>query len=314
MTPASLLWSATPTPLTEDFRLDLPSVARMVEWHVDLGVDGVMILGTCGEGPWMPDAQREALIRETVDRAAGRLGVAVQTTDNSPARILEQIETAARHGATLATVAQPWFLLCATPARLEAFYLEIFDRSPLPIAFYDRGRHASIAVPEELLPTLYAHPRVVMAKDSSSDPGRRQAALDARAARRKTGQPLALLNGDEFACVDYFRAGYDGMMLGGAIVNARYVRAMAAALRDGREEEARAIESAMSELLYTVYGGREIRCWLAGLKETLVRLGIFTTHQNYLGYALDEPCRAALDQLFEIGREWLTPAPATALS
>lgn len=314
MTPAALLWSATPTPLTEDFRLDLPSVARMVDWHADLGVDGVMILGTCGEGPWMPDAQREALIRETVAHAAGRLGVAVQTTDNSASRILEQIEVAARHGATLATVAQPWFLIGPTLKRLEAFYLEIFDRSPLPIAFYDRGRHASVAVPGELLPTLYAHPRVVMAKDSSSDPERRQAALDARAARRKAGQPLQLLNGDEFACVDYFRAGYDGMMLGGAIVNARYVQAMAAALRGGKEEEARAIESAMIELLYTVYGGREIRCWLGGLKETMVRLGVFTTHQNYLGYTVDEPCCVALNRLFEAGNQWLTPAPVSTRS
>ncbi len=286
----------------------------MVEWHLGLGVDGMMILGTCGEGPWMPEAQREVLIRETVECAAGRLGVAVQTTDNSPARVLEQIEIAARHGATLVTVAQPWFLINATPARLEAFYLEIFNRSSLPVAFYDRGRHASVAVPEELLSTLYAHPRVTMVKDSSSDPNRRRIALDARAAR-DAAQPLRLLNGDEFACVDYFQAGYDGMMLGGAIANARYVTAIAAALRHGEEAKAREIDSAMIDLLYGIYGGKQIRCWLAGLKEIMVRLGVFSTHENYLGYGLNDECSAAIAQLLESEKEWLTPisTPTPAL-
>jgi len=58
------IWSATPTPLTDDFRVDRPSVQRMVEHHLALGVSGLMLAGTCREGPWLarpgentPDAQ-----------------------------------------------------------------------------------------------------------------------------------------------------------------------------------------------------------------------------------------------------------------
>jgi len=45
------IWSATPTPFTMDREVDRESLGRMVEHHVRLGVDGLFLAGTCGEGP-----------------------------------------------------------------------------------------------------------------------------------------------------------------------------------------------------------------------------------------------------------------------
>lgn len=297
-----LVWSATPTPLTSDYQLDIPTVHRLVEHHVRLGADGIMILGTCGEGPWIPDAMRRTLIRETVQAAQGKLALTVQTTESSSARTLEQIEMAAALGAKQATVAQPWFLLNATPANIEAYYLEIFERSPLPIAFYDRGVNAAVKVPDELLPALYHHPAVALVKDSSGSEERSRIALQCKKARPE----LKLLNGDEFACTRYLQAGYDGVMFGGGILNARYVRAIAAALEAGNVTEAGRIDAAMRDFLYGIYGGTRITCWLTGLKEALVRLGIFSTNTNFLRYPLTPECSAAIDALLCSEAEWFT--------
>ena len=49
------VWSATPTPLTADRRVDADSVDRLVEHHVKMGVTGLMLAGTCGEGPWLAE-------------------------------------------------------------------------------------------------------------------------------------------------------------------------------------------------------------------------------------------------------------------
>ena len=45
------IWSATPTPLTPNLQVDVPSVQRMVDRHLKIGVSGLMLGGTCGEGP-----------------------------------------------------------------------------------------------------------------------------------------------------------------------------------------------------------------------------------------------------------------------
>ena len=71
------IWSATPTPFTADGRVDAPSVQRMVAHHVDLGVAGMMLAGTCGEGPWLRDCDREVLARTAVEAARGKIQVHV---------------------------------------------------------------------------------------------------------------------------------------------------------------------------------------------------------------------------------------------
>ena len=101
------VWSATPTPLTAERRLDAASVPRLVEHHVKMGVTGLMLAGTCGEGPWLSDADREGMIRATVGANRGRLRIAVQVTENSAMRTLANVEKAIAWGAEIAVVAQP---------------------------------------------------------------------------------------------------------------------------------------------------------------------------------------------------------------
>lgn len=103
------VWSATPTPLTPDRRVDPASVKRLVEHHVKMGVTGLMLAGTCGEGPWLPDAERETLVRTAAAASGGRLRIAMQVTDNSAGRTLANIEKAAAWGVEIAVVAQPYF-------------------------------------------------------------------------------------------------------------------------------------------------------------------------------------------------------------
>lgn len=290
MKPATIpagLWSATPTPFTSDLRVDAASVRRMVEHHVALGVSGLMVAGTCGEGPWLTDGEREVLTRTAVEAADGRLRIAVHVTDNSVARVVQNIAAAARHGAELAVVAAPYFWFNATPARLVAHHLEIARHSPLPVGFYDRGAASAYSVPESQLDEVLADPRIVMVKDSSNDPARRERFLAAR--RRRPD--LVLFNGDEFNCVNYLRSGYDGLLLGGTIFNARLAHRISAAVQAGDIPAAEREQARMNDLMYRVYGGPKITCWLAGLKELLVQLGVFSTHANLLGYVLTEHCR-----------------------
>jgi 4-hydroxy-tetrahydrodipicolinate synthase len=281
------VWSATPTPLTRDARLDEPSVPRLVEHHVKMGVTGLMLAGTCGEGPWLTDADREGLIRAAVAAARGRLRCAVQVTDNSAARTLANIEKAAAWGAEIAVVAQPYFFLNATADRQLAFYREVARRSALPVGFYDRGKASAYLMPESHLAELLTEPNIAMVKDSSQMPAHRDVFLAARQRR----PDLILLDGDEFDTVSYLQAGYDGLLLGGGIFNAGLALRIIRAVRAGDAAEAARVQARMSDLMLRVYGGPKIECWMTGLKELLVQMGIFSTHTNLLDYPLTDLCR-----------------------
>src|SRR6478609_7299624 len=92
------VWSATPTPLDLTGQVDVPSVQRLVDHHVRMGCSGLMLAGSCGEGPWLTDGARETLVRAAAAASAGRLRLAVQVTDSSAVRTLQNIEAAARWG------------------------------------------------------------------------------------------------------------------------------------------------------------------------------------------------------------------------
>ena len=272
------VWSATPTPFTNRMAIDTVAVKRLVEHHLRLGVKGLFLCGTCGEGPWMPDAERRAMVRATVAAARGRLVIAVQVTDNSAARILGNMRAAAEDGADLAVIAPPFFLLNATPNNVAALYLEAIRGCPLPVGIYDRGVNAAVVVTDEALRHILAEPKVVLVKDSSASPERMKLALSLRQAR----PTLRLLNGNEFACADYMKAGYDGLLLGGGIFNGRLAGMIIEAVHAGRLREADRLQQRMNRLMWDVYGGKGITCWMSGLKHLLVEMGLFRTPRSFL--------------------------------
>jgi 4-hydroxy-tetrahydrodipicolinate synthase len=284
------VWSATPTPFTREDRVDIASVRRMIAHHIDLGVAGIMLAGTCGEGPWLRDADREVLVRTAVEAAAGQLTVAVQVTDNSAVRVLDNIDRAASWGGEIAVVAAPPFFINATPERVTAHYREVAQKSALPVGLYDRGAASPYVVPEPLLAELLNEPSIIMVKDSAQQPSRMKAYLKARQARPE----LVLMSGSEFDCVDYMKGGYDGLLLGGGIFNARVAAKIIAACKAGDLSQANALQARMNDLMYRVYGGPKIECWMTGLKELLVQLGVFSTNRNLLGYPLTDHCRAQI--------------------
>ncbi len=284
------VWSATPTPLNAARRLDAASIGRLVEHHLKLGVTGVMLGGTCGEGPWLRADDKETLTRTAVAASAGRLRVALQVTDNSAGRVLANIEQAAAWGAEIAVVDAPWFFLNGTPERKLAHYREIARNSVLPMGLYDRGKHSPNALPEAMLPEILTEPNLVMVKDSSQTDSRR----DLYVAAMKTRPGLVVLDGDEFNCVSYLKAGYSGLLLGGGIFNGAIANRLIAAVRAGNLPEAERLQARMNDLMLRVYGGAKIECWLTGLKELLVQMGIFTTNVNTLDYPLTDTCRSQI--------------------
>ncbi len=287
------LWSATPTPFYQDLTPDFDSVARLVERHIELGVEGIMFGGTCGEGPWMPMTDLVEVVQAAVRAGDGRIKIAAQVTDNSARRMLEHIDRLEAVGAEYAVVASPYFLMNATPRVILNLYLDVIRQSPIPVGFYDRGKYATYPVEEEFLPELLFEPNLCLVKDSSADRTRLQIFLEAE--KQRSG--LSIFTGDEFHCDQSLEAGCRGLLLGGGIFNARLAHALGKAAIEGRMEDAPKLQARMNELMYRVYGGAKISCWLHGLKYLLAQLGVFSGTASYLKYPLTEECRLAIEEM-----------------
>jgi dihydrodipicolinate synthase/N-acetylneuraminate lyase len=290
--PSLHYWSAAPTPLNSDLSIDTPSLERMIHAAIADGLTGLFLAGTCGEGPWLPNRERIRLVEAGARIAAGRLKIAAQVSDNSVPRILDNIRDMAGAGADYAVISHPAVMFNPTPERIAGLFEEAVAASPLPVGIYDLGARRAFAIPEDRLKAIYLMPNVRLIKDSSNSPTRRTIALSARSEKPS----IQLFNGDEFQAIAYLEAGYDGCMFGGAAAVAPMMRQIGGLVQAGRGEEARAVDREMQRILYGIYGGEAIACWLTGLKYYMVRRGLFASTTSFLGYPITDECRAFIER------------------
>jgi len=297
------VWSAAPTPFNSDWSVDVESLRKMVDHHLRLGVKGLFLCGTAGEGPAMTDADRSKVVEVVKGQGCDRLLLAVQVTDNSPARVFDNIRRAAAAGADIAVVAHPYFMMNATPANITDFYLECVRGSSLPVGLYDRGTHSAYGVPLESLKQVCLEPNLLLLKDSSCDMTRAKVVLEAKATRPE----LHLLTGYEFGCVDYLKAGYDGLLFGGAVFNGHMAKLIMTAAAKEDFVQAQALQDKMNELMWRVFGGKDCSCWLTGQKQLLVEMGLFKTNLNHYKYPLTDACAQAIKAVVSDYRQFLFP-------
>ena len=87
------------TPFRQDESLDLESLKKLVRFNVEVGVDGVTVLGLLGESNRLTDAERAQVV-ETAVAAAGKVPVIVGTSHAGTAATIALSRHAISLGAT----------------------------------------------------------------------------------------------------------------------------------------------------------------------------------------------------------------------
>jgi 4-hydroxy-tetrahydrodipicolinate synthase len=130
-------YTVTVTPFTADgAALDLDAHRRFLDWQLDSGVPGVIVLGTTGEFLTLTDAERTELVKATVEHIAGRVPVLVGSMNAYTPNAVRYSREAQELGADGLMIAPPYYY---TPTEDEIFgyYKAICDAVDLPIMLYN---------------------------------------------------------------------------------------------------------------------------------------------------------------------------------
>ena len=160
-------------------------------------------------------------------------------------------------------------------------YLPAIRQSTLPVGIYDLGEHTPIFVPTRTLAKVLTEKNVLMLKDSSGDPKRMRMALGMKQKRKGN---LKLFNGNEWGCISYLETGYDGLLLGGGIMNGHIACLIMQDVHAGDTAKAKNLQKRMNRLQRDIYGGSSAKRWLSGLKQMMVEMGIFRTRKCYVEF------------------------------
>ena len=298
-----VIWSATPTPFLKGGALDVAAIEKVVEHHVQMGVSGLFLAGTCGEGPFMPSGQRNELTRHVKRFAANRLQLAVQVSDTSAARVVDNIRGAEEAGADFVVIAPPWMGRFSNRDFARRYFAEAIEAATAPVGLYVLAQPPETGLDLSVWTEFAEHPKVRLLKDSSCSV-ENQAAF---AAIRKRRSDILLLTGYEFDVLTAVAAGYDGGLLGTGILISGYIHRALKALEGGDRPAADVLQKRANDFMYDLFG-KDISLWLGGLKYALARMGLFSTDWMHLCYRLTDGDRARIVAALVREAEWLKPS------
>jgi dihydrodipicolinate synthase/N-acetylneuraminate lyase len=143
--------AAAVTPLAED-RFDEGAVGPYVDFLASSGLDGLLALGTTGEGLLFHADERRRVVEAFVAASAGRLQVAAHCGAQTTADTLALCAHAAEAGVDAVAVIGPPYFQLDERALLEHFAAAAAACAPLPFYVYEFERASGYQVP---LPVLH---------------------------------------------------------------------------------------------------------------------------------------------------------------
>ena len=142
--------AAAVTPLAGD-RLDEDAVAPYVDFLADAGLNGLLALGTTGEGLLFGRSERQRAVELFVASAGDRLQVAAHCGAQTTADTVALAAHAAEAGvAAVAVIGPPYFQLDER-SLLDHFEAAAAACAPLPFYVYEFERASGYAVPNAVL-------------------------------------------------------------------------------------------------------------------------------------------------------------------
>jgi len=203
-------FTALVTPFTPDGALDETAFVRLVERQLDLGIDGLVPVGTTGESPTTTHDEDDRIIALTVAAVArrgltGRVPVIAGTGSNNTATVVEATQRAKTFGADAALVVAPYYNK-PDQRMLEAHYRTVADEGGLPVVVYNVPGRTSCNVDATTLLRLAEHPGIIAVKEASANLEQIMTILR----DRPTG--FSVLSGDDSWTYSLLALGGDGVI------------------------------------------------------------------------------------------------------
>lgn len=250
-------------------RIDEDELRRIIRWLGEKGVSGFYPNGSMGEFIRLSHEERRTVARVVAAEAGGRPVLAGAAEPNVDL-VLEMCAYCADLGCRAVSITGPYYYKLSQES-IEAYFRELAAKSPIDIVVYNIPLFAneiSLPVLERLALDC---PRIVGTKDTSKDMGRFQQTL--HLIKRQRPDFAVLIGWEELLCSAMFM-GADGGTLSSAGVAPEVVMKLYHAARDGRWDEARAIQFRLLDLFSLMVGapnfpegfraGYELRGFRAG--------------------------------------------------
>jgi 4-hydroxy-tetrahydrodipicolinate synthase len=159
------------SPVDESGRVKTDVLGRLVNDLIAAGVHGLTPLGSTGEFAYLNNEQRAAIVRATIEAAAGRVPVVAGVASTTTADAVAQARFYAELGANgILAILESYFPL--KDAQVEDYFRAIADAVDVPVVLYTNPQFQPTDLSLDVIARLSEHPRIRYIKDASTNTGR----------------------------------------------------------------------------------------------------------------------------------------------
>jgi 4-hydroxy-tetrahydrodipicolinate synthase len=228
------------TPMHEDGSLDLAAFRALIDFHIEQGSDGIVVVGTTGESPTVNVDDHELLIAEAVKHAARRIPIIAGTGANSTTEAIELAAFSKKAGADASLSVVPYYNK-PTQEGLYLHFKTIAEKVDMPHILYNVPGRTVADMSNDTALRLAQIPNIVGIKDATGDLGRGSELLQRAALLKRAHGNFAVYSGDDASSLALMLLGAHGSISVTANVAPRLMHEMCAAALNGEVVKAREI-------------------------------------------------------------------------
>ena len=229
------------TPMQEDGALDIDALRSLIDFHIEAGTDGIVIVGTTGESPTVNFDEHCLLIETAVRHTAGRVPVIAGTGANATSEAIELTAKARALGADACLLVTPYYNKPPQEG-LYRHYKAVAEAVDIPQILYNVPGRTACDISNETVLRLSQIPNIVGIKDATGNM-ERGSDLIARAP-----EDFAVYSGDDASCMSLMLMGGRGVISVTANVAPKLMHEMCIAAIAGDAIKARSINQKLLAL------------------------------------------------------------------
>lgn len=271
------------TPFAKDGGIDFDALARLVDFHLQSGTDGLLVLGTTGESSTMTHEEDDAVVRAVVKQVAGRIPVIAGSGSNCTQTMVEKSLSYQRIGADGLLIITPYY----NKSNEEGIYQHlkaVADSVDIPCILYNIPGRTGCSISLRNIERLARHHNVMGLKEAS---GNVAFAADAACF---IDDGFRMYSGEDALTVPLMSLGASGTISVWANIEPQKVHAMCRAFMDGDVQAARDMQLEGLPLIHALFS--EVNP--IPVKEAMAQMGMIEANYRLPLTAMSKPAAQAL--------------------
>jgi 4-hydroxy-tetrahydrodipicolinate synthase len=267
------------TPFKKDFSVDSESLARIVNFQIDNGIDYLVVLGTTAENATLNQEEKELVIQTVIDANKGRLPLVLGVGGNNTMKVVEELKTRDLTNFVAVLSVSPYYNK-PTQEGIYQHFKAVAEASPVSVILYNvPARTASNMLPSTVLRLANDFKNIVAIKEAAGD--------IVQAMKLIQGKPegFLVISGDDMVTLPMVLAGGSGVI---SVIGEGFPKQFSDMVRLGlnrKVDEAYKLHYLLTEAIDMIFeqgnpaGIKEVFKTL-GLSENTVRLPLVNVNQD----------------------------------